>query len=179
MPFIKNMSKRERYIALAAFLCVFLTAFYNFFLDPVLREWQALNSEIAIKTSALTNDLKMISERKSIEANYSKFEKYIKSGQGGEEESSAEVLSYLENLSRADSCLILNIKPLGTKDAGAYKEILIDLSSEGSISQFTKFLYDIENTKDMILKIRHFVLTSKAGQEGSLKGSLLVSKIIV
>ncbi len=172
------MSKRERSIAIAAGLFVFAAIFYSLILDPISREWRSLNSEMLSKTASLTRDLKMIADRKSIEANYAKFEKYIKSGKG-EEESAAEALSYLENLSRADSCLILNIKPIGAKDAGGYKEISIDLSCEGSISEFTKFLYDIENTKDMILKIRHFVLTSKAGQEGALKGSLVVSKIIV
>jgi hypothetical protein len=85
----------------------------------------------------------------------------------------------LENLSRSDSCAIANIKPIGTKDFVTYKELLIDLSSEGTVSQFTKFLYDIENTKNMILKVRQFVLTSKAGQEGVLKGTFLISKIII
>jgi hypothetical protein len=56
---------------------------------------------------------------------------------------------------------------------------MVDLSSEGSLSQFTKFLYDIENTKSAILKVRHFVLTSKAGQEGALRGSFIISKIII
>ena len=74
---------------------------------------------------------------------------------------------------------MINIKPIGTKDFGRYKELLIDLSSEGSLQQFTKFLYDVENAKNMILKVRHFVLTSKAGQEGALKGAFLISKIII
>ena len=120
----------------------------------------------------------MLSAKSSLEANYSKFAKYVRSDKG-EEEAAAELLTYLESLSRNDSCLVINIKPIGIKDLGAYKEVLIDLSSEGSLQQFTKFLYDVENAKNMILKVRHFVLTSKAGQEGALKGAFLISKIIV
>ena len=176
--FIKNMNKRERYIALAAVLVVAVTIIYNFVIDPVAKEWQSFNGEIEAKVSALTRDMSMLAARKTLESNYSAFSKYVRSGKS-EEETTAEVLSYLEKLSRDDSCLILNIKPVSTKNLGAYKELLIDMSSEGSVSQFSKFLYDIENTQNMILKVRHFVLTSKAGQEGVLKGSFLISKIII
>ena len=176
--FIKNMSKRERYIALTAVSFVGIAILYSFIIDPIAREWQALNSEIESKAAGLKTDFAMLAARKSLEANYSKFAKYARS-EKSEEEAVAEVLSYLENLSRNDSCAIANIKPIGTKDFGTYKELLIDLSSEGTVSQFTKFLYDIENTKNMILKIRQFVLTSKAGQEGVLKGTFLISKVII
>ena len=176
--FIKNMSPRERSIALAAVLFITVTIVYNFLIDPIAKGWQSLNGEMDAKASALKRDMSMLAARKTLESNYSAFSKYVKSGKS-EEEASAEVLTYLEKLSRDDACLILNIKPVSTKDFGAYKELLIDMSSEGSVSQFTKFLYDIENTRNMILKVRHFVLTSKAGQESALKGSFLISKIII
>ncbi len=176
--FIKNMSKRERYIALAAISFIAIAILYNFIIDPIAKEWQSLDNEMASKTAALRRDLDILSARKTLETNYSKFAKYIKSDKS-EEESVADLLSYLESLSRSDSCLVINIKPIGAKDIGLYKELLIDLSSEGGIQQFTKFLYDVENTKNMILKVRHFVLTSKSGQEGTLKGSFLISKIII
>ncbi|MDD5436229.1 MAG: hypothetical protein PHX20_01660 [Candidatus Omnitrophica bacterium] len=175
---MKNMSKRERYIAIAAVSFVTVAILYNFIIDPVLHEWQSLNIETESKKAALKTDIAILSVRKTVEENYSKFSKYVRSGKS-EEESVAEVLSYLEDLSRSDSCLISNIKPIGTKDYGTYKELLIDLTAEGGSNQFTKFLYDIETTKNMILKVRHFMLTSKAGQEGALRGTFLISKIII
>ena len=176
--FIKNMSKRERYIALAAVSFVGIAIFYTFVIEPIAVQWQALNRDMEAKTSILRKDLGLLSSKSSLEANYSKFAKYVKPDKN-DEEAAAGLLSYLENLSRGDSCLVINVKPIGTKDLGTYKELLIDLSSEGSLQQFTKFLYDVENTKNMILKIRHFVLTSKSGQEGALKGAFLISKIII
>jgi hypothetical protein len=175
---IKNMNKRERTIAIVAISFVLGAILYSLIIDPVFRAWQVLNDNMAAKTVMLKKDLAMLSSRKSLETNYAKFSKYVISGKS-EEETVSEALAYLENLSRTDSCTLLNIKPIGTKDYGAYKELMIELSSEGSISQFSKFLYDIENTKNMILKVRHFVITSKAGQEGALKGSLLIAKTII
>jgi hypothetical protein len=176
--FIKNMSKRERSIALAAISFVAAAILYNLMIDPVIRSWQELNAEIESKSSALKNQMAMLSARDAIAATYSKFDKYVKSGKS-EEETIADTLLYLEGLSRGDSCLVVNIKPIGTKKYVSYKELLIELSSEGSVKQFTKFLYDVENTKNMILKVRHFILTSKAGQEGALRGNFLISKLIV
>ena len=176
--FIKNMTKRERYIALTTVLLIGIAIIYAVRIDPIAKEWQTLNNEMKAKSAALKRDLNMLYAKASLETNYSKFAKYVKSDKS-EEETAADLLSYLESLSRSDSCLVINIKPIGTKDFTSYKELLIDLSSEGSLQQFTKFLYDVENTKNMILKVRHFVLTSKAGQEGALKGSFLISKIIV
>lgn len=172
------MSKRERFIALAAVSFIALAILYNFIIEPVTRQWQSLNSQMESKASALKTGIAIVSARKTIEENYSKFSKYVRS-EKNEEESVAEVLAYLETLSRSDSCLILNIKPVGTKDFDTYKELLVDLSCEGDSSQLTKFLYDIENTKNMILKIRHFSLTAKAGQDGALRGTFLISKIIL
>lgn len=176
--FIKNMSPRERYIALGTIVFLAIVFVYSFILDPIFHSWQALNDEILSKSVTLKKDVSMMAARKSIEADYEKFAKYVKSDRG-EEGSVAEVLTYLEDLSRKDSCNILNIKPVGSKDYAGYKEVLVDLSADGSLAQFTKFMYDIENTKNMILKIKHFALTSKAGQEGALKATFLIAKVVI
>jgi len=176
--FIKNMTKRERAIAIATVSLVAGAVLYNFMIDPIARTWQSLNGEIEAKASALKNDIGIIASRKTIEADYAKFSGYAISGKT-EEETTAETLSYLEDLSRGDSCAVSNIKPVGAKDFGAYKELLIELSSEGTMGQLAKFLFDIENAKGMILKVRHFVLTSRTGQDGALRGTFLVSKIII
>ena len=175
---IKNMSKREKRIALVTVIFVTVMVLYGLIVDPVIKQWQILNDEIMSKTAALKHDITMLGSRKSIEANYSKFSKYVKSDKS-EEETIADVLTYLENLSRSDSCLILNIKPIGTKDFGAYKELIVDLSADASVNQFMKFIYDIETSKNMILKIRHLSLTSKSGQTGALRGTFLISKVII
>jgi Tfp pilus assembly protein PilO len=95
-----------------------------------------------------------------------------------EEESTAEIMTYIEDVSRKDSCLVVSIKPVGAKNLGSYKEILIDVNAEGSMDQFSKFLYDIENSADMILEVKRFTLNSKSSA-GTLKGTFLISKIII
>ena len=176
--FIKNLSKRERNIAFATIAVFAAALFYNFIVDPVAKEWQSLNLQISSKTETLKKDLKMLSMEKELDSNYSKFSKYIRSAKNQDEEV-ADLLAYLESVSRSDSCLITNIKPIGVKEYAAYKEVLIDITAEADASRFSKFLYDIENSKNMILKVRRLTLTSTMGQAGILRGSFLIGKIIV
>ena len=109
------MSNRERYIALAAISFIGIAIVYSFIIDPIAKEWQTLNSEMESKSASLKRDLNMLSAKPSLESNYSKFAKYVKSDKN-EEGAVADLLSYLESLSRSDSCLVINIKPIGTKD---------------------------------------------------------------
>lgn len=175
---LKNLSPRERNIGLATVAVLAVAIFYNFIIDPIAKEWYSLNLQISSKTEALKKDLKILSMEKELDGNYSKFSKYIKLASNQDEEV-AELLTYLESVSRSDSCLIMNIKPIGVKEYASYKEILVDMSAEADAGRFSKFLYDIENSKNMILKVRHLTLTSTVGQAGTLRGSFLIGKIIV
>lgn len=175
---IKNLTKKERYGALAAVMLIVIAVAYNFVIEPFLQQWEMLNNEIRAGAEMLKKDMKMLSSRKAFEADILKFSKYLKT-ERNEEETIAQMLSYIENVARSDSCLVVNMKPMGVRGSGSYKEIMVDVSAEGGLTQFSKFFYDIENTTDMILKVRRFTLTSKAGQPGALKGSFLISRLII
>jgi len=175
---LKNLSPRERNAALATAAVLAVAIAYNLVIDPIVREWQSLNFQISSKTKTLKKDLIILSMEEELDRNYSKFSKYIRSARSQDEEV-ADLLAYLESVSRNDSCLITNIKPVGAKEYAAYKEVLIDISAEADASRFLKFLYDIENSKNMILKVRRLTLTSMMGQANALRGSFIISKTII
>jgi len=75
--------------------------------------------------------------------------------------------------------LIISVKPIGSKKTGSYKEILIDVTAEATMAQFSKFLYDMETPKEMVLTVKRFVITPKSGQPNVLKGSFLISRLSV
>lgn len=176
--FLKNLSKREKIAALGCIIFVMTAGAYNFVIEPVFRQWQTLHQERRAKTDMLRHDLRILASHRALKEDYQKIAKYLKPDKS-EGEAVAEVLSYVESVSRNDSCLVTNIKPIGVKEFGAFKEILVDVSSEGDAASFSKFLYDIENTSEILLKVRRFSLNAKAGQQGALRGSFLISKIII
>ena len=174
----KNLNKREKNLAVATLLIVSSALLYKFIIDPLFSGWINLNDEIESKINILKKDSNVLSRYKIMEAEYAELSKYVKSAKG-EKADAADILNYIENVSRNDSCRIVNIKPIGTRNLSSYKEVLIDITAEATMEQFSKFLYDIENPEDMMLRVKQFNINSRSGQAGILKGTFLVSKILM
>ncbi len=177
--FATNFSKRERYLALATVSVVIVFAVYALIIDPIAARWKILNSQVKSKISVLEKDSAILANQKALIDEYAKFSKYVKIPKS-EEQAVADTLAYIENVSRNDSCFIINIKPAGVKNLESHKEVLIDVTAEaGGIDQFSKFLYDIENPRDTLIDIKRLTLSTKSNQERTLKGTLLISKTIL
>lgn len=175
---IKNLSKREKYIAAATVTVAAAAILYIFILEPITSRWSDLDKGIATKQSEFEKDSKILLKKKSLESEYAGISKFLKGAQS-EDEAVASAISYIENTSKSDSCLIASVKPVGSKKVGSYKEILIDVTAEATMAQFSKFLYDIETPKEMVLTVKRFVITPKSGQSNVLKGSFLISRLSV
>ena len=176
--FIKNLSKREKRIAVVTLVVVVVTFAYGFIIEPISKRWFELEREITQKTQILEKDSRILSMRKKIASDYASYAAYAKSTKK-EEEEMAQILTEIESISRRSSCHIVNVNPQGVKNIGPYKEALVDVTTESDISQFANFLYSVEASKDMILKVKRFTLSSKSSQEGILRGSLLIAKVLL
>ena len=175
---LKNFNRREKNLALAVLAVAMIAAIYSFFIVPLYSGWVSLNSRARSKIGALEKGSRILAGKKALELESAKFSKYAKS-RGSEEAAIADTLAYIENISRNDSCYITSIKPVGITAEPLYKEVLIDVTVEAPIAQFSKFIYDIENPRDVLVNIKRFTLSAKSGQAGSLKGTFLVSKILL
>lgn len=176
--FSNNLSKRERYLATATVSIVLIAVVYGLIIRPAAARWKNLSNQIRSRVNTLEKDSAILAGRKIIESEYARLSKYARPAKS-EEQAIADTLSFIENVSRNDSCRIVNIKPVGTKDSGYYKEIVIDVNAEADIGQFSKFLYDMENPRDNLINIKDFALSAKSGQPGVLKGTFLISKILL
>lgn len=175
---INNLSKRERYLAFVTLSLATIAVVYIFLIAPLYGKWKNLNNQIKSKIGMLEKNSKMLASQKALTSEYSKLSKYSKTSQS-EEQAIADTLTYVENISKTDSCFIANIKPVGVTKETSYKKVLIDVTAEGNIGQLSKFLYDAENPRENLINIERFTITSKSGQSGILKGSFLISKILL
>lgn len=176
--FINNLNKRERYLAIATISVISAALFYVLLLMPVTTKWDNLNKQIKTKINVLEKDTAILRNQKQLESEYAKLSSLAKPAESGEK-AIADALSFIENISRNNSCYIANIKPEGIKNAGAYNEILIDVSIEGNIGQLSKFLYEIENPRNNLMNIKSCTISAKSGQSGILKSALLISKALL
>lgn len=176
--FINNFNKRERYLALATLSIVLIALIYVFIVDPIAVKWRNLNSQIQSKVNMLEKDSKLAANKKMIESEYAKISKQGRPAKSNDQEV-AETLTFIEGVSKNDACFIVNIKPVDIRDAVSYKEILIDVTVEAGMAQLSKFLYDIENPRENLIDIKRFSISSKYGQAGTLKSTLLISKALL
>ncbi|MDP3730002.1 MAG: hypothetical protein Q8R14_00555 [Candidatus Omnitrophota bacterium] len=176
--FINNFNKRERYLAFATLSIVSIALVYVFIIDPITAKWRDLNSQIRSKVNTLKKDSMLAANQKTIKSEYAKLSKRGSPLKTKDQEA-AEILTFIESVSKNDACVIVNIKPVDIRDAVSHKEMLIDVTIEANMAQLSKFLYDIENPRENLIDIKRFSVSSKYGQTGVLKSTLLISKALL
>ena len=177
--FINQLNRREKYLALATLSVISIAVIYFLIIGPIFAKSVVFNKEIRSKINNLEKGRKILASEGALKSEYNKLSKDAKSIKN-EEGAIAGTLAYIEDVSRNDSCFIANIKPIGTTNLESYKEILIDVTVEaGGIEQLSKFLYDIENPRDNLINIKRLTISSKAGQAGTLKAAVIISKILL
>lgn len=175
--FLNKFSSRERlffYLGIVILIGLFL---YFVVIEPAWNEWQNLNEEIYSKERLLLKNLKILSQREQIASLYDRYAENIKM-KGSDQEEIAVILREIENVARSSKVYITDIKPLKVDNKEFYKEYFVELEAEGGISNLTKFIYDLQSSKQ-ILKVRRLNLNAKAGKGDMLKGHIIVTKILI
>ena len=171
--FSLNLSGRERILVTASLVLAAIAIGYNVVIEPLMRNWKRLNSQIDAKATVLVKDMRLLRMYKRLETEHSKYRDFITTTKK-EEELLAHVLSEIENISKKTSCYIANVKPRTTKKVGNYKEISFIVTAEAAVDKLAKFLYAVETSKEL-LRVRHFAITPKSGRQGTLKSTFHIS----
>jgi hypothetical protein len=170
-----SFSKRERLLAIAVACLIAGAGVYILAVEPLYRSWGGYESELNSARAKLAKNLKLLANKESIEKEYDKYKAYIHDETAGEEES-ASVLREIESNAQAAGVAIISIKPKAVKELKDYGKSTIELTSEAALSQFMKFIYDLEGSKEL-LKVERIVLSLKSNQTDILKGTLIIRKI--
>lgn len=175
---IRDLSGRERYLAMATVSVIALALLYAVIIVPISATVGTVNSRIRAKLISIEKDRKILAGQGLLESEYARLSRNARIP-GSEEQATADTLTYIEKIATNDACFIVNMKPVGMTDKGTHKELLFDVTAEGGMSQLTKFLYDIEHPRDVLINVKRFTLASKSGQPGTLKGTFFISKILL
>jgi hypothetical protein len=171
------LSKRERVIFYATGGVIIFALVFNFLISPILKKNDALNKEIAVTRRKLKKYMQLLSQKDYIQDKFNKFSATLNVS-AQQEDALMSALSNIENLAKNANVRIIDIRPQSTAKAGSpYKEMLIDLRTEGEIGGYIKFIYDLENSLSL-LKIERFQLTSKSNSQ-FLEGIFSISQISI
>jgi len=171
---LRIISKREKIIFYITLGVIIFSVVFSFLIAPLLRRSEILNKEINIARLRLKKYLRLLNREALIK---DKYDQFASQQHFSPETKDAAVssLSVLEALAKNANIRIIDIRPQAPSGMGLYKEIIIDLRTEGAIEGYLKFLYDIENSLTL-LGIKRFQLNAKPNS-ALLEGNFSVSRL--
>lgn len=170
----KVLSKRERIILYVTLGVIIFAIGFNFLFTPILTKNEDLNKEIELTQTKLKKYLRLLSQKDYLQNKYNEFSGHLKDSLTRDFDTYLGVLSELENLTKAANIRIIDIRPQAPKSLALYKEIIVDLRTEGTMADYLKFIYTVENSLSL-LRIKKFQLNAKANTS-LLEGSFSISK---
>lgn len=172
-----NVTKRERNLCYLTIFLIIIWIAYGFVIRPIRVKWKELNEKIELTGLKLEKNQMMIDRKEAIQREYERYALPVRMT-SSEEEEMAKFLTEIESLANSSSVYIIDIKPRPIKKIKFYKKYIVELNAEGDITQISKFIYDIQNSHQL-LKIDAFSLGIKGVGTNFLKCHILVSKILI
>lgn len=171
------LNKREKLILYTTAGVIIFAVIFNFLIAPLLNRNDNLNREVSLKKAKLKKYLWLVSQKDTIKAKYGKFAP-ITGSVGQQEDALVGALSELEKLARNADIRIVDLRPQTREAKGgadSYKEVFIDLRTEGTMEGYIKFIYNLENSLSL-LRIKKFQLTAKPNAQ-VLEGSFSIFQL--
>ena len=165
-----NLSKREKYISVIVAGIIVLAIAYSFLIEPLFKKWHSFNNEIIKNEIALKKGLRLLENRNDIIREYNSYASSTRT--------LSRILSYIEKHALSAGVKTANIKPRPVVDKGYYKEYIIELQIEGSFSSINTFASELIKPP-LLITIKKFDLRTPTGTPSTLKGTLLLSKLLI
>jgi len=168
---MKIFNKREKFIAYSVVFLICFWVVISLFISPLLQKNDSLNKEIQFTAAKLKKYKWLLNNKERILKKYGGDGNYVLSSPGIE----FNLLSELESAAKLYGITIIDVRPQGLfNDSGSSRGASVDLRAEGSIQNFVKFIYAIENSISMF-NISRFQLKSKPNSS-LLEGTFSISQ---
>ena len=167
-----TLAPREKKIVMVTTAVALFALLYHFLLEPFFREWRGLATEIRVTEARLRKTRLLLRKKSEIERDFQKYRASSKDSS----EAMTGILQEVESLAQTVSLEILDMRPLPQKKKGIFQEQGLEVSAEGSASQFARFVYSLLGSPNS-LKIEKLELSSKAGQNNRLRALIIVTTL--
>ncbi|MCM8797226.1 MAG: hypothetical protein NC923_05035 [Candidatus Omnitrophica bacterium] len=154
------ISDREKLMFYLTIGVIFFAFIFNFFIAPVLNKNNHLNKQILFYREKLKKYLYLLSHKETIlkkqkEISFSPFV--------SEQQTDATVsfLAEIEKVAKNTNLRIVEIRPQPRAGKDVFKEIFVDLKTEGGTEEHYRFIYQIEHSL-LLLTIKSLQLKSKS-----------------
>jgi Tfp pilus assembly protein PilO len=169
------LSKRERYIGLAAAAAVGLLVLDHFILEPIMRAREAVDADIAAQEATLARNDRVIRERRR---NMRVWADMLKSGlvRRDAAEAENEVLKELREWARESRMNLSSIKPERLEKEKEFQKATIRVTGTGEMAQVARFLWHVQ-TASIPVQINEMQLNTRKEGTDDLTLQLTLSSI--
>lgn len=175
--FWDKLSKKERIGLSMAFVFLAVAFLDRLMIAPIRNRFHRLSQEIRTSEKQLGSDLRNLNQKEFITQEYEKNLSYIKRS-GSDEEEVAKILGEIESLARKSSVYLVDMKPRKPEGVDFYVEYTIEIETEGQMESLVNFLHQL-NTSAQLLRVEKLRLNQAKAGSTVLKGSMLITKVIV
>lgn len=174
--FFARLPKREKTILYVVICVISLLILDRLIISPVISKMKSLDKEIKTKESDIKKDLRILARKDRILAENVKYGSFLDSFESGDDQA-ASALREIEEYADKASVYLIDMKPTSAKDGGAAKKYLINLNCEAQMEQLVSFMYNIENSKEL-LTIERFQISPKSKGSSIARCNMVISKTI-
>lgn len=174
---ISGLHQREKNILYLTIAVVIFALLFNFIVWPLFTKSENLSRQIKVNRAKLGKYLWLLDNKEMIRQEYAR---YIPpaSDAGQQKDPLVSALKELENLAKNAGIKIIDLRPQAGSGSGdgPYRQAVIDVRTEGTMDNYLKFFYSIENSLSL-MKVQSFQLTQRS-DSGLLEGSFSIIKYI-
>ena len=102
----------------------------------------------------LVLDLRNISNKESISAEYEKYRNYVKRSASSDEEEVAAMLAEIEGLGRRSGVSLDDIKPQPAKQTDFYRQYYVEVDAGGTMEHIIMFLHNLNNSPQLLRAVK-------------------------
>jgi len=144
---LSKLGKRERILIVGVSIIVFSFFVERFMLTPFFEKLESLTIQINAEGDKLQRARYMNSQKKHILETFEKIKPYIETGKTGETNLPL-IMKKIEEIAKECGVNLQKMKPeaVESDNKEKYEIKKLTLSTEGSVENIVKFLYNVENS---------------------------------
>ena len=170
------ISKREILMFKITLGVAIFVIIFNFVILPLFDKNKELNKELNLLQIRLKKYQWLLGQKEYLKNKYKEFIETFKM-QDIDKDININILAELEEIAKNSNIHIIDIRSQSVLSGKIYKELVIELKTEGRVEDYIKFIYALENPL-LLLKIKRFQVNAKSNRE-ILDGSFVILRPLV
>lgn len=175
--FISGLSAKEKKIALIIIAIVLVVLLDRLLLAPSMSRLNEINDKIVKEQVSIQKDMEFLEQRDQVVKDVAILRGFYTKEIKAEEQVIATLLKDVESMASQAKVDLSKISPAEQEGDSEFLKYLVTLDGKGSFDDILKFIYSINNSKEL-MRVEAMNLTAKK-ETDEVRVNLTVSKMIV